>query len=157
MPQHPLVVVTRQLMHPSRRDACVVRPEGPSRILWLVVLLHATWGAVVTFWAILVPRRWDAVLLLTIVCIVLHWIVFRGECIVSVLEKHLMYVDYRMGDAPLRQWYCDMFSERTATVISVLAMTGMCCGVNTVLWRNVSATPHSISLDIVWPPGTEQR
>lgn len=153
MQQSPLVAVMRQLTRASRRGACVLRPQGPCRIIWLVVLVHATVGGLVMLWAFLISREWDAIYLLLVAAIVMHWIVFKGECIISVLEKHLMYVDYRMGDAPFRQWYFELFSERTSTSISVMACTGLCCGITSVLWRNIRTKPHSISLDVVWPPG----
>lgn len=130
----------------------VPRPGGPLKVLWVLVAVHLLVVALVVAWPLLFGRQWDAVFLAIVMVIMLHWTVIKGECLLSYLEKCCVYVDYDMGEAPLRHWFHDALPPAAALWVCVAFCLVVGGAVLAVLLRNIRLTVTSLTLEILTPP-----
>ena len=104
---------------------------------WVVVAFHVGLGALMMAHPLLVPRQLDGWVCLVLLGIVLHWALFCGECIVSVLEKKAFYTGYTLGAHPLHQWYMDVFTARQCVGIAATIGVAWLVSLATLVARNV--------------------
>ena len=103
------------------------RAQTPSKFLPIAsgihlvyfVLLFAVYPIVTTFVA--PSRKYDGFYLSLIALNTMHWIVLRGECCISYLEKLCFYEDYKLGSAPVHSWSFDVMDPARCKV-SIAAM-----------------------------------
>jgi hypothetical protein len=126
------------------------RKEAVPFWFWAVVAIHVLLGLLMLTHPIVFPRVYDGWFFLLVSCIALHWLLFCGECIISVLEKKLLYKRYRIGQYPLHQWYMDVFSTRQCIIIAaVIAMMWLFC-VGTLIWRNIELGPSQMMYTLMF-------
>jgi hypothetical protein len=97
------------------------RGPGWQSLAALVGALHlALVGAYIAY--PVCSSRFDGWFLAFTAACVAHWFVLRGECWMNYLEKKLAYVDYALGDEPLRNWLFDALPNEWA-LCAVIALT----------------------------------
>lgn len=131
---------------------CVVRRDGPLRRLWIIVAVHVLCVSVLVLWPLVLGRTWDALYFCLTGLVVLHWTVFRGECLLSYFEKRCVYERYEMGEAPLRQWFCDVMPSWAGGATHVALWVSVWCSFLTIVARNMRVTEQgSLCFEILLP------
>jgi hypothetical protein len=132
------------------RGKLAPRPHVPW-MLWVVVAVHSVLGLLILLYPVLLPRQYDGWCMLAISAIMLHWLVFCGECILSVLEKKLLYQSYEMGKHPLHQWYMDVFPLQGSIAVMLLILASWTVALLTLVLRNLKLTRKDGGLfELTW-------
>ena len=113
------------------------RRDKTSPMLWASCALHITVVLGVIAYPFFAPRTYDGCYLLFVAAVVTHWLLLKGECVLSLIEKKLAYEEYRMGAAPLHQWWCDRMPLEWAVVIIWVMIIGWNAAATLVVLRNV--------------------
>lgn len=61
-------------------------------------LVHSAWTVFIAFYAFLVPRQYDVYYMAYVLLLVMSWLLFKDECIVTYLYKKMMDPNYTMGE-----------------------------------------------------------
>lgn len=113
--------------------------------IFLLRWLHYTVLCFMTLYPFLFSKRFDFYYIIIAFNVFISWKIFRGECILSYLEKKYMNSNYNLGDDPMRNPYVDIVAgnkkEHTWIVISIL--------INVVfLWVIIRFSKKIITADI---------
>jgi hypothetical protein len=102
------------------RGRFVVRARVP-KLLWAVVALHVAIFAVLLLYPYVVrSTRFDGWVLAVMMGIALHWVVFKGECVLSYVEKVLLYERYALGEAPFHHLFVDALPASVSVAAAAL-------------------------------------
>lgn len=126
------------------------RRERVPPVFWLVVALHlaATLFFMIFPFAV-TSRHLDGVYIVVMIIVSMHWTIFRGECLVSVMEKKLLYENYTYGEAPLHQWFVDVFPPHAIMAMTAVGFAWMTAAVTYMFLRNTRVhCPTRIELDL---------
>lgn len=111
--------------------------ERNTPLLFLVVCVHIfIVVALISYPYLTAPSRRDIAILGITALISVHWLVFKGECILSYWEKSIYYKDYQMGVAPLHHWFVDAVDTKIAIVIAILFVVLMTTSMAILVLRN---------------------
>ena len=129
------------------RGSFQLRGPVASQVLLLVTSLHAAFvAAIIAYPFVVSSRSHDGVFLGIIALVFVHWVLLKGECVLSYVEKRLRYKDYRLGDAPVHMWWADMYSLRVALALIWAFSAGIALSVAVTCLRNVGVTRRGVSL-----------
>jgi hypothetical protein len=130
------------------------REGGPAPMLWVVTALHVGVVGLVGAWPLVVGRAWDSVFVAGVSIIAALWIVLRGECLLSYVEKRCVYAPgaYHLGDAPLRHWCSDVLPPRVAMALNVCVIVITLSAVALVAARNTRLTATAVHIELSLPP-----
>lgn len=65
----------------------------------------------------LLTNKYDMLYLIILFLIILHWNIFKGECILSYYEKKYLYPNYKMGDFDSSPFKKILGTNTTNTII----------------------------------------
>lgn len=121
------------------------RRAQPPIALHAVTCLHIAISLSIILYPFLAPKTYDGIFLVTLLAVGLHWMLFKGECILSYVEKRMFYSDYNMGDAPVHQWWCDQLSIGAVLTVIWVFMLGVNISIMLVLLRNITLRGDGLS------------
>jgi hypothetical protein len=109
------------------------RRERVSSLIYVLFALHLLVVSLVLYPMLTSNKRYDGYLIAFALGIILHWLLLRGECILSYLEKHLFYV---MGSAPVRHWVMDVLLPNLSTAAAVAVPFSLAASISYIIYRN---------------------
>jgi hypothetical protein len=131
------------------------RNERPSNMLYIVAGLHILISALIVVYPLFTtfaPRwkRFDGFYIIAVGAIVSHWLLFRGECILSYIEKRCFYRNYKMGAAPVHIWEIDVIPTALVLKIILALFSMFYIAVSWTILRNIKPTARKWALHIVF-------
>lgn len=118
----------------QRRAEVHLRP-----VFYFVILFHTVFTVLMLVYPIVVKtREYDGVYFAIAGLTMMHWVVFKGECIVGWVEKRLFYEDYYMGKAPRQMWFMDAFAPWVGLALLMIIIIGMYASFTFVMCRNLN-------------------
>ena len=103
--------------------------------IFLIRTLHYLVILFTTCYVLIFSRRTDTLFLVFYALLCFHWLVFRGECCLSLWEKQLMYPTYQSGqDIYSHPWLSVMFGEHIDAGMLIVSLL-MFFNVVVVLYR----------------------
>jgi hypothetical protein len=116
----------------------VFESNKPSLMLWIVMSLHFIIAAGIVAYPFVCSSAHDGIFLALAVLTMVQWVVMKGECGISYIEKRLYYKDYHMGDAPIHQWWSDLLPLQYVLFIGWFFVMGWTLSLGLTLLRNVT-------------------
>lgn len=113
-----------------------------------VVALHAACVVALLAYPFLADRDRDGWFLLLLAAVALHWLAFRGECVLSWAEKALYYERYRLGEAPLHCWFMDAYALPGVAAFMAAFFAVSWAGLARLLLRNVVLRPGEVGVSV---------
>jgi hypothetical protein len=129
------------------RGVFQVRKPTP-RTLWGVTLVHLALSMFILLYPFVCPRAYDGFYFAFMVLLMLGWLVFKGECFISLFEKKLYYANYRMGDAPIHQWWSEALPIEHVLLVGWFFVVGWSVSLLLTTLRNVSLHSDGVGFSV---------
>ena len=130
------------------RNCFTFRQPRASHSLLFVTSLHAAFVVAIIAYPFIMPNAHDGVFLTIVALVFLHWVLLKGECILSFLEKRLCYVDYHLGAAPVHMWWADMYSLPVTLALIWAFSSGLAASIAVTCLRNIRINRSGITMTL---------
>jgi hypothetical protein len=87
-------------------------------IHYLIELFYSTY-------IFIFPKKYDIYFAIFIFLMTFHWLIFRNECILSVIEKKLENSKYILGTDPYKHIYRDVCPKYIFVITSILLFVNL--------------------------------
>lgn len=91
--------------------------------IWFIRILHTFIYMCFSLYVfVFIKTEYDIVYLTLFILMILHWCLFRGDCILDYYEKKLLFPNYNLGDDIYNHIYLDLIHPKLIIFLNIMIM-----------------------------------
>ena len=108
----------------------------------LVGLLHSAWTVFIAIYAFVLPSKYDFVYMIYVLLLVISWLLFKDECVVTYIYRKMMDPSYTLGESAMSlDDASDIFGKSVVEVVIAGLMVVMTASLVVVSLRSGFVPP----------------